>query len=349
MGKHFKEAFREIAVEPSPEVWQSGSSRIPAAATGSSSLWRWIGGGLAVAVLTTAMVLWLNNSDEQQPVPRQQPAVSQQTVTGQQPVIPQDSIPAAKPVEKTTAVARQQTVDNQEKSSVSNPVPPAGRPQSAVSQKENPPRSISPVTPVISEKKPTPPKQKKTQQKETLTLKNNNNESPADSVLGSESPKISFSVDPVVCFGEDALLKAQGGVSYRWNTGDVQSAVKVSPVYNTTYTVTVTDINGKTYVHDFQVVVSRECTAVNVPSAFSPNGDGVNDVFKVYGEGVTNFQMQIFDRMGRVVFSSNDINRGWDGTDAGEILPVGVYVYTLSYRDGRGVNRIKKGQITIVR
>ena len=70
-----------------------------------------------------------------------------------------------------------------------------------------------------------------------------------------------------------------------------------------------------------------------VPDAFSPNGDGVNDVFRVVssGDNITNFSMQVFDRWGELVFESSDINKGWDGQLRNQLAPAGTYVWKITY------------------
>lgn len=86
-----------------------------------------------------------------------------------------------------------------------------------------------------------------------------------------------------------------------------------------------------------------------VPKAFSPNNDTHNDVFEVKGLGVDQFFMDVFDRWGNVVYSTNIPNFQWDGTKNGEPLPVGVYVYKI-YATGFNNEKIERtGTITIVR
>jgi len=87
-----------------------------------------------------------------------------------------------------------------------------------------------------------------------------------------------------------------------------------------------------------------------VPTAFSPNGDGVNDVFTVFpGKAVANIsQIEIFDRWGNQVFSANS-NIGWDGIFDGKIAPNGVYVWliTVEFIDGR-IQQLS-GDVTLIR
>ncbi|MEM6261078.1 MAG: gliding motility-associated C-terminal domain-containing protein [Bacteroidota bacterium] len=67
-------------------------------------------------------------------------------------------------------------------------------------------------------------------------------------------------------------------------------------------------------------------SGVEVPTAFSPNGDGVNDFFEVKSSGVVTFNLRIFDRWGRIIFQANDPNASWDGTFQGRRVPEGAYV-----------------------
>ncbi len=76
---------------------------------------------------------------------------------------------------------------------------------------------------------------------------------------------------------------------------------------------------------------------VNVPNAFSPNGDGLNDIFfaqgifiqNLTGKSAIDYLLRIYDRWGQLLFETNDINKGWDGTYNGQAMEVGVYVYDL--------------------
>jgi len=92
-----------------------------------------------------------------------------------------------------------------------------------------------------------------------------------------------------------------------------------------------------------------------VPNAFTPNGDGINDVFRVYGSGFISFNLKVFDRWGEKVFETSDPNIGWDGTFRGELLPPDVFVY---YVDVEFINNLTpkqftreylKGSVTLIR
>jgi gliding motility-associated-like protein len=89
-----------------------------------------------------------------------------------------------------------------------------------------------------------------------------------------------------------------------------------------------------------------------VPNAFSPNGDGVNDVFYAKGEGVHNFQMWIFDRWGNQVFYSDNIYKGWDGSfmaKGSEIVQQDVYVWKIEAKSSQGESHSLNGVVSLLK
>jgi len=89
----------------------------------------------------------------------------------------------------------------------------------------------------------------------------------------------------------------------------------------------------------------------SLPSGFSPNGDGKNDVFGVLGSGKYSFEftMQIWNRWGQEVYKSNDPNSGWDGNFNGSQAQTGVYAYFISYKNVFNELKTIKGNVTLVR
>jgi gliding motility-associated-like protein len=86
-----------------------------------------------------------------------------------------------------------------------------------------------------------------------------------------------------------------------------------------------------------------------VPNAFSPNGDGKNDLLYVYGNYIDKVDMRIFNQWGQQIATISNKSQGWDGRHKGSPQPVGVYVYVLKavLEDGTIVNL--KGSVTLVR
>jgi gliding motility-associated-like protein len=115
-----------------------------------------------------------------------------------------------------------------------------------------------------------------------------------------------------------------------------------------------------------QYVVSQNgCSAVDseyvyiepdfsffAPNAFTPNGDGKNDVFYGYGEGIdnTSFEMLVYDRWGNLIFKSNDLNRGWDGrNNSGPLCQIDTYVWQVRFNDLTGNPHKYMGHINLIR
>ena len=89
------------------------------------------------------------------------------------------------------------------------------------------------------------------------------------------------------------------------------------------------------------------------PSAFSPNNDGINDFFQVFGHGIDNknFKLIVYDRWGEPIFESVDINDAWDGRVYGgnDIVQIGTYTWACFFKDDNGVLHEEVGSVTVVR
>ncbi len=159
--------------------------------------------------------------------------------------------------------------------------------------------------------------------------------------------------------GASTNLNGTGGGSYNWipSTGlscsNCQNPV-ASPTINTLYCVTVTDSNGCTDQACVMIYVETPCPAnldLSVPNAFSPNGDGHNDVITLHGwkECVTNFVFIIYDRWGEKVFESDDPAKVWDGIFKGKPMDPAVFAYYISATNNNNEPFIRKGNITLLR
>lgn len=124
-----------------------------------------------------------------------------------------------------------------------------------------------------------------------------------------------------------------------------------SPTYDTKYTVTVVDENGCSATGTTLVTVNS-VTDIFIPNAFSPNNDGNNDVFQLYGDvnTIQYLDFKVFNRWGEVVFSSSEHNFQWDGTYKGQPVDRGAYIYTMNAVFINGYSRSDyKGSVTIIR
>jgi gliding motility-associated-like protein len=142
--------------------------------------------------------------------------------------------------------------------------------------------------------------------------------------------------------------------SYYWSPASGLSCIDcpnpvVSP-YNsqTTYTLVVTYNKGCTTSNVINISINGT-PPVYVPNAFTPNGDGNNDLFYIYGVGIKDVNMSIFNRWGEKVYESTNQSNGWDGTYIGAQQPPGVYIYyiDITYLNGQKISR--QGSLTLIR
>ena len=97
-------------------------------------------------------------------------------------------------------------------------------------------------------------------------------------------------------------------------------------------------------------VIVEKPYALYSPNAFSPDGDGINDLFKVSGQGMSDFQIEIYNRWGQMVYKSIDLSNGWDGTFKEKNLPTGTYVYKIkTSKFGIEQVLVKSGSVALVR
>ena len=125
-----------------------------------------------------------------------------------------------------------------------------------------------------------------------------------------------------------------------------------SPMASTVYYLTVTNSLGcKTTDSILIVVTPPPCgrPSVFLPNAFTPNGDGQNDVLFLRGNNLTDVYLTIYDRWGEMVFETNDMGIGWDGYFRGELLKPDVYGYYLTCKCEDGQEYFEKGNITLLR
>jgi gliding motility-associated-like protein len=145
------------------------------------------------------------------------------------------------------------------------------------------------------------------------------------------------------------LQAAYGYQAYEWSTGATQS--QISTDVPGTYLLSVTNQAGCVGLDS--VVVKNTCLpAIYVPNAFTPNGDGLNDMFFAQGVRIDRFKLSIFDRWGMLLFTSDDIQKGWDGTHLNVPLPQGVYVYHIEYTVEPGLLFFPEpilGQVNLIR
>jgi gliding motility-associated-like protein len=145
-------------------------------------------------------------------------------------------------------------------------------------------------------------------------------------------------------------------IGWQWDFGDNTTDNVPSPMHQYaakgTYNVRLiaTSNGGCTDTTEMPVQVVPEFT-LYVPNAFTPNDDGKNDVFYAYGNEINTFHMDLFDRWGNLIFTSNDINDGWDGhaKDGSVIAQQDVYVYKIQVLDFNGKSHRVTGSFSLLK
>jgi gliding motility-associated-like protein len=142
--------------------------------------------------------------------------------------------------------------------------------------------------------------------------------------------------------------------SYLWNFGDNTTSAETNPThqYNKSgeYNVCLTAYNKDNCPSQ----ICKEAPAdvepiVGIPSAFSPNGDGENDILYVRGAAISTLDLKIFNRWGQLVFETTSQQKGWDGTYNGQPQPIDAYAYVLRVTFIDGTGKVLKGNITLLR
>lgn len=135
-------------------------------------------------------------------------------------------------------------------------------------------------------------------------------------------------------------------IDYRWNERDVEYTFEEEGVFYIRYVGSNAD--GSCEVYGDVFTVSIGASDLRIPNAFTPNGDGVNDVWKVGYRSLLDFKCWIFDRYGNQIYYFDNPDDGWDGKYKGKTVKPGVYYYILEARGSDGKKYKKGGDINIV-
>lgn len=171
-------------------------------------------------------------------------------------------------------------------------------------------------------------------------------------------PLTATTVDNPSCPGESTgsiFVEASGGTApyyYRWNTSPPQDQQLIEGLPAGKYSVTVTDANGCSFTTE-SPEISERLPSINIPNAFTPNGDGFNDGFAVITDcSLPAFEMKIYNSWGLMLFHTNNTSEAWDGTKDGQPAPTGKYTYHMAYRlivNGEVFEDIRVGVFSLIR
>jgi gliding motility-associated-like protein len=181
----------------------------------------------------------------------------------------------------------------------------------------------------------------------------------ADILVGVSETNAIFNLEETGYYAIDLTNFSEGILSdtliYHWDFGDGNFSSEESPFHtyfdldDHTISLTVTNEYG---CEDSTSISIQAPPTIFIPTSFSPNNDGINDLFEIYAEGVVEYKLIIFDRWGQEVFSTDDVNESWNGRARQKSKYYGEndsYVYHLRARMEDGQRVDTRGVITMVR
>jgi len=167
-----------------------------------------------------------------------------------------------------------------------------------------------------------------------------------------------FTVDSLEGFEPLSVVftdNSVSAISYHWDFGDNNTSTEQNPAY--TYTtkgsypviLTVTSSAGCQDTASLTILVKEKPFSFKIPNVITPNGDMINDYFKIEGDGLNSCIIKIFNRWGTYITEIDNCKEGWDGTLNGNDVPDGVYFYTITLTNNAGENKDYKGFFELVR
>ncbi|MBI4930536.1 MAG: gliding motility-associated C-terminal domain-containing protein [Bacteroidetes bacterium] len=168
------------------------------------------------------------------------------------------------------------------------------------------------------------------------------------SVFPDATPVIT-TTSSIFCNGMPATVSLNNPVgNILWSTGETTSSISVIPSFNS-YLYVINDYQGNCPDTGY-ISINGIPSEIWLPNAFSPNDDGENDDFKIYGGTPSEFRLRIFNRWGEKLFDSNNPNEGWDGKHKEQECPSGVYSWVVSYFNSCSDNMQQiSGNVTLLR
>ena len=319
----YRDKFSDYAPQPPAEVWeriQSATRQKQQPAKGKAAIWA----TAAVVAVATATYFLIDTASLEK-----NKAATQQT---------QQQMAADTPL-AVEAMAQQEVV-----------LP--SNEQAVVSERKTPRETISPCVQVaevgveqnVEPNHPAvalPPMQPKPE-KEVA-------EEPAKvAAVPAKEPAVEISKDTTVCENSIVKLFVLHAKNLRWSTGEVKNTIYVNPTSDEQYSATFTTgnhLDTTVYIN----IKTIQCSELFVPNAFTPNGDGLNDLFAARSEEqYAYFEMAVYSREGHLLFQSKDIKQGWNGTYKGVLQPHGSYMYMIRYKDADGKMNERKGNFLLI-
>jgi gliding motility-associated-like protein len=174
-------------------------------------------------------------------------------------------------------------------------------------------------------------------------------------VLVQVNPTPTIDVGPDLTFNldEPMYINAVGSGTLTWISGEKIlcascPSTQILPTTSGCYKAQAINQFGCTAVDELCVDITTDYN-IYIPNVFTPNADGKNDAFIVYGTGITKIEILIFDRWGEKLFSTTDAQKGWDGTVKGVLSKEDAYTYVVNFSALDGKTHTKTGHVTLLK
>ena len=355
IGELYKEKLSGYEAKPSPAVWDGIANAAPVKRFARGRQFRYWGLRAGVPALFTAAVITA--------VVLLRPA----------PTTEKDSEPQSRTTTQVSSITPEISKQNTEQQTITSTPTPVTTVRTIPAQPSTmvvgtPAESASSSDMSVAEVSSSPapaPEVAAVPQPKTLPLNGGNgkpnhptvpnNPDPAatqaidnHSVNHKEDFRLTYSHDTLVCRNSKLTLFVNNADQVYWSFGSDLSSVDLIIEENTRVEAMVHTKEGKDTIIRVNITVC-DCELF-IPTAFTPNGDGLNDEWMVYAPaGITDFECMVYDKGGTLLFHSRNIHQGWNGMNNGKYLPAGGYFYSCRYRDELGNLHVQKGQVTLVR
>ncbi len=341
IGDLFRDKLKNHKIEPSDKVWaniQKNIGSAPVVSPKPSFVKYFIGGAaiVSIVVATVAIAYYFNSNTTE---PNHTKTITQtentnKTIANNEVIAPQKLDNNFTPTTKEVTSNEPITIVAPQKATTVQPV------IKAVEQKNAP--VASPTTNLEKLQAPFNNNQPKKEVAISKLTKTENTEEP------KTLPVLDITNDTTICVGESFRLKAKGGLSVMWSTGEITDEITVLEVKEEqvlTFRAFIHTLAGDTSV--VIKVKAIDCHEYEQPNAFTPNGDGKNDLFiPNIPSDCSDYSLMIYNRSGLKVFESRVKEYGWDGKYNSEDQKEGAYFYILQFRDKS--NNIKTSRGTII-
>ncbi len=334
IGEIFREAFTDYEKNPSQKVWENiqKSPAVTSTVLSFLSLKTFKLIGIASAFLITAVVvMYFNNSTNDSAI----------SANDNQEIAETNRHNINVPENNLILTDTEDTNDEDSDNIIITPIVPSKERTTNISER-NKPKAKKTVTVV-----------RRVNSRDAYNTKNyksakSKNTNDAEK-LSTRPLNVDIVEDQSICYGEETRLSAFGGETYEWNTGDDVNEIHVAPKSTQSYHVTVTYQDGSQAIGQTKVYVDSRCSRVFVPRSFSPDGDGVNDIFSPSGSGLTNYSLAISTKEGKELYKTNSLNNGWDGYFEGKIVEKGIYTFVVQYTNLLNITHKQIGQFIVRR